>query len=70
MGRDLGFTLANTAVDDNGVVVLSAGHDITNGAIGAKSAAPGTGTANFWFNGAHATNNLFGRATGIANLSS
>ena len=68
-GADLGFTLANTAVDDNGVIVLSAGHDIVNGAIGARSAGHGANAAgNFWFTGAHATNNLFGEATGYAHL--
>ena len=40
-GVDLGFTLANTAVDDNGVVVLSAGYDITDGAIGAEVGSAG-----------------------------
>jgi len=68
-GADLGFTLANTAVDDNGVIVLSAGHDIVDGAIGARSAGHGANAAgNFWFTGAHATNNLFGEATGTADL--
>jgi hypothetical protein len=67
-GSDLGFTLANSALDDHGVIVLSAGHDVTDGAIAAKSAAAGTGTADFWFTGAHATNNLIGEATGSAFL--
>ena len=67
-GTDLGFTLANTAVDDNGVIVLSAGHDIVDGAIGAKSAGHGAGSANLWFTGGHATNNLFVKATGSAYL--
>ena len=67
-GADLGFTLANNAsIDQYGAVILSAGHDIQNGDIGAESAAS-NGAANFWFTGAHATNNLFGEATGYANL--
>ena len=54
-----------TAVDDNGVVVLSAGHDIVDGAIGARSAGHGANaTGNFSFTGAHAANNLIGQATG------
>ena len=68
-GADLGFTLANTAVDDNGVIVLSAGHDIVGGEIGARSAGHGANaTGNFWFTGARAANNLVGEATGQASL--
>jgi hypothetical protein len=49
-GADLGFILANNAsIDDNGVVVLSGGHDIVNGQIAGKSAAPGTGTCGLQF---------------------
>ena len=70
-GADLGFTLAGSAaIDDNGAVVLSAGHDIVDGQIGAKSAAPGTGTAGITITGAHATNNVFAEATGNASISS
>jgi hypothetical protein len=69
-GADLGFTLANDAtIDAAGVVVLSAGHDIVDGQIGPRSAGHGANaTADFWFTGAHATNNLFGEATGSAYL--
>jgi hypothetical protein len=67
-GADLGFTLANTAVDDNGTIVLSAGHDIVGGEIAAKSAGHGTGSGNLWFTGARARNNLFAEATGYADL--
>ena len=67
-GADLGFTLANNAsIDQYGAVILSAGHDISNGDIGAESAGSNA-AANFWFTGAHATNNLFGEATGYADL--
>ena len=67
-GADLGFTLAgNASVDQYGAVILSAGHDIENGVIGGESAASNA-PANFWFTGAHATNNLFGEATGYADL--
>ncbi len=67
-GADLGFTLAgNASVDQYGAVILSAGHDIQNGVIGDESAASNA-AANFWFTGAHATNNLFGEATGYADL--
>ena len=67
-GADLGFTLANNAtVDQYGAVILSAGHDIVDGDIGGESAGSNA-AANFWFTGAHATNNLFGEATGYADL--
>ena len=67
-GADLGFTLANNAtIDQYGAVILSAGHDIVNGDIGGESAGSNA-AANFWFTGAHATNNLFGEATGYADL--
>ena len=68
-GADLGFTLANNAtVDQYGAVILSAGHDIVDGDIGGESAGSNA-AANFWFTGAHATNNLFGEATGYADQS-
>ena len=68
-GADLGFELAGSAVDDNGTIVLSAGHDIDNGVIAGKSAGHGAeASASFVFTGADAANDLFGRATGFAEL--
>ena len=67
-GADLGFEPASEAsIDEYGAVVLSAGHNIFGGEISSEASGSGA-TANFWFTGAHALNNLFGEATGHAHL--
>ena len=63
-GADLGFAIAGAANVDGNAIVLSAGHDIVDGAASATaSAAHGTGSASIGSNNLNATSAVFGIAT-------
>jgi hypothetical protein len=70
-GANLGFTLAGSAaIDANGAVVLSAGHDVTSGLINsAQSGGADTGAeANISVFDSHFTNSVTSKSTGFTHL--
>ncbi|MEO6580118.1 MAG: hypothetical protein ABIN83_03075, partial [Sphingomicrobium sp.] len=63
-GADLGFAIAGAANIDGNAIVLSAGHDIVDGAASyTRSLAHGTGSASIGSNNLNTTSALFGTAT-------
>ncbi|MEO7814369.1 MAG: hypothetical protein ABIR87_02885, partial [Sphingomicrobium sp.] len=68
-GSNLGFNVAGAANVVGNTVVLSAGHDISGGVIGAPSSGTSGGAlANIQVNDSNFTSALVGEATGFAHL--
>ncbi len=68
-GSSLGFDIAGAANVVGNTVVLSAGHNVTDGAIKSSNASAGNGfNANLLINGTTMTSAMVGAATGEADI--